>query len=346
MESTMQELRRDPLQKHWVIVASGRGARPTDFGSSPEPESADTCPFCEGHESETPPELYADREEGLQPDGPGWRLRVVPNKFPALRMKGWLDYREIGVFGAMDGVGEHELIIETPAHRIGLADLDHDQIRRIVSVFRQRIIEKKKNPKFQYVLVFKNHGVAAGASLSHSHTQVIALPVMPQTVTMELDAGEAYFNDKRRCLMCDLIAQEIDAGERIIRDGDGFVAIAPYASRFPFECWIVPKVHACAFELITGEDVSRLATMLKDVLLLLKNGLQDPPFNMILHTSPNVKAQPEGSPAWQSLEHHFHWHIEIMPRLTRIAGFEWGTGFYINSMPPEEAARFLRKVEV
>ena len=173
----------------------------------------------------------------------------------------------------------------------------------------------------------------------------MALPITPRTVAVELDASKDYFEKNKRCLMCDCIAQELDSGKRIVREDDHFVVIAPYASRFPFECWVIPRVHRCTFETVTDEDVRHLAVTMRDVLGRLKAGLKDPPYNFYLHTSPNIKAQPTPFASWPTLEHDYHWHFEIMPRLTTIAGFEWGTGVYINSMPPEEAARFLREVE-
>lgn len=340
----MSELRQDPIQKRWVIIATERAARPTDFEVVPESEKANACPFCEGHEDQTPGELFAYRKEGTVPNRPGWKVRVVPNKFPALRTEGHPERHGVGLYATMNGVGAHELIVETPDHGASLADLDNDHIFHILATYRRRIIDLKKDPRFKYILIFKNHGAVAGASLRHPHTQLIALPVTPRTVAVELDTSRAHFEQKERCLICDLMAQELDSGKRIVRDDDHFVVIAPYASRFPFECWVIPRVHSCAFEATTDEGLHHLAVTMKDILVRLKIGLKDPPYNFILHTSPNTEAEPTQPAYWQTLEYDYHWHFEIMPRLTRIAGFEWGTGFYINPMPPEEATQFLRGV--
>ena len=338
----MPELRQDPIQKRWVIIAAERAMRPHDFEIVPEREKGKTCPFCEGHEDRTPNEIFAYRREDTKPNSPGWTVRVIPNKFPALRIEGNLDRHGIGLYDAMDGVGAHEVIIETPDHYVTFADLDHDQIVRILSTYRRRIMDLKQDSRFRYILIFKNHGVVAGATMRHPHTQLIAMPITPRTVAIELDTSKAHYEEKERCLMCDIVNQELEAGKRILRDDGNFVVISPFASRFPFECWIIPKVHSCAFEAVTDEGLHYLADTMKDILTRLKDSLNDPPYNFILHTCPNTEAEPKRSTSWQSVKYDYHWHFEIMPRLTRVAGFEWGSGFYINPMPPEEAVRLLR----
>ncbi|UCE20059.1 MAG: galactose-1-phosphate uridylyltransferase [Gemmatimonadota bacterium] len=337
----MPELRHDPLQKRWIIIATERAMRPTDFEVCEEPQKENTCPFCEGNESMTPPEILAYRDEGTQPNEPGWTVRVISNKFPALRIDGDLDRRGLGLYDAMNGVGAHEVIIETTEHTLTTADFDHDQMIRVLTIYRDRIADLKKDDRFRYILIFKNHGEAAGASLSHSHTQLIATPVTPRTVAIELETSKEHYREKERCLMCDLIQQETVFPDRIIRDDGHYVILSPFASRFPFECWVVPKVHKHAFETTTDEELSFLAETMKDILSRLKICLNDPPYNFILHTSPNTEAKPKRPMYWQTVEFDYHWHFEIIPRLTRVAGFEWGSGFYINPMPPEEAARYL-----
>jgi len=342
----MSELRFDPLQRRWVIIAAGREARPTDFGPLPDTEIETVCPFCEGNEDQTPPEIFADRDEGGSPDSPGWRVRVIPNKFPALGEGGQVELRTVGLYGAMAGVGAHEVIIETPEHSIGLADLNEGQILLVFKTFRRRILALQQDERFRYCILFKNHGAASGASLSHAHTQLVALPIIPETVTTEVAAAGIYFEKEKRCLMCDLIDRDLAARERIIRDDADFLSVTPFASRFPFECRVIPVDHNSAFETISNETLGRLTAAMKDTLLRLKDGLKDPPYNIILHTVPNYGSSPGRSKDTEMLEMSYHWYFEIVPRLTKLGGFELGTGMNINQMPPEEAARFLREVEV
>jgi len=194
----------------------------------------------------------------------------------------------------------------------------------------------KKDKRFKYIMIFKNHGEAAGASLEHTHSQLIALPVVPKQVREEADGARAYFNFKERCIFCDIIRQETESGIRVIADSQAFIATAPFAPRFPFEIWIIPKVHQSAFEDSQKQEFEQLAVILKDMLMRLDKVLDYPAYNYIIHTSPIPETPNE----------HYHWHLEIMPSLTKIAGFEWGTGFHINPTPPEESARFLRETAV
>jgi UDPglucose--hexose-1-phosphate uridylyltransferase len=342
----MPELRHDPIQKCWVIIATERGRRPDDFPREPEIPSVGFCPFCEGNESKTPPEILAIRNNSSYPNTPGWQVRVVPNKFPALRIEGNLDRKGFGVHDRMNGIGAHEVIIETPKHNQTLADMSQDQIAKVIWVYRERIIDLMRDRRFKYVLVFKNHGAAAGASLSHSHSQIIATPVTPMTLAGELVTAKEHYHDKERCLFCDVIQQELESGERIVLANEHIVAMTPFASRFPFEILLAPRAHHHNFAEINDTMVYQVAGALKEVLLRIKACLNDPPFNFLIHTIPNTKAGVKRTSYWDTLEFDFHWHIEIMPRLTGIAGFEWGTGFYINPTAPEEAAKYLREVEI
>jgi len=340
----MPELRHDPIQKRWVIIATERARRPSDF--HPEPKDgapAGFCPFCEGNEDKTPPEIFAVRGPGGRENGPGWDVRVVANKFPALRIEGDLDRAGVGMFDKMNGVGAHEVVIETPCHDLNLADLPAPHVERLVSVYQQRLNDLKKDPRLRYILVFKNHGVTAGASLAHPHTQLIATPVTPMTVAQELEAAREHYTHKERCLFCDVIRQESESGDRIVYDDGQYVALAPFASRFPFEIFLAPRAHAHDFGDLSAEGGRGFARALRDVLGRLKAALRDPPYNFVLHTAPNTSMGPRRPGYWATLPYDFHWHLEIIPRLTRVAGFEWGTGFYINPTPPEDAARFLRE---
>ena len=333
----MPELRKDPITGRWVIIATERAKRPTDFvRDKVQIRGSGFCPFCTGNEAKTPPEIIAYRSDGSVRNGPGWSLRVVSNKFPALGIEGSLNRQGEGLYDKMSGVGAHEVIIETPDHQKTLAMLSPRQIEDVLWAYRDRILDLKKDRRFKYIMIFKNHGEAAGASLEHTHSQLIALPVVPKRVREETDGAREYFNFKERCIFCDIIRQETKSGIRVIADTPAFIAVAPFAPRFPFEIWIMPRVHQSAFEDSQKQEFEQLAVMLKDMLTRLDKVLDYPAYNYIVHTSPIPESPNE----------HYHWHVEIMPKLTKIAGFEWGTGFHINPTPPEESARFLREAAV
>ncbi len=340
----MPELRKDPIIGRWVIIATERAKRPDEFsGPAVEEPLEKPCPFCEGQEAKTPPEIYTVRPRHNAPNTPGWELRVVPSIAPFLRIEGELDRRGRGLYDLMSGIGAHEIIIETNTHIANMADLSDEQISRVISCYIDRINDLEKDERFKYVLVFKNYGWAAGGGrLKHSRSQLIATPVNPKRVKEELVGAKFYYDYHERCIFCDLIKQEMQSKERLILDIDGFIAITPFAARFPFEVWILPKKHSCDFTSLQPAARLELGRVLKRVLAKLRKGLNDPPYNYVLHTAP---FQRKKIGYWKTINQDYHWHIEIMPRLTRVAGFEWGTGFYICPLPPEEAARFLREVE-
>jgi UDPglucose--hexose-1-phosphate uridylyltransferase len=240
----LPELRKDPVTGRWVIIAVDRSMRPSDFAREHViPKGGRFCPFCPGNELKTPPEILAYRPNG-GPNEPGWTLRVVANKFPALRVEGDLNRQGEGLYDKMSGVGAHEVIIETPDHNLTLGDLSEKQIEDVFWAFRDRVLDLKKDARLIYILIFKNHGEAAGASLEHTHSQLIALPVVPKRVREEMDGAKRYYDYKERCIYCDIVRQESDTGHRVILESDFFIAAAPYASRFPFETWIFPKKHS------------------------------------------------------------------------------------------------------
>ncbi|OGC25121.1 galactose-1-phosphate uridylyltransferase [candidate division WOR-1 bacterium RIFOXYB2_FULL_42_35] len=345
----MPELRKDPISERWVVIATERGKRPTDFSSVPvseESKGSKGCPFDEGNEAKTPPEIAAWREADTSPNTPGWDVRVVNNLFPALVNQGEVNRTGMGVYDMMSGIGAHEVIIETPQHDLCIPDMPDEQVEKILWAYKQRILEISKDQRFRYVLVFKNYGKTAGASLAHPHSQLIATPITPRYVKLELSNSRAYFLEKERCIFCDIIRQELGSGERIVYENEYFVAFTPFASRFPFEVWLLPRRHEHGFEIMPDQERILLARCLKDILKRLKIALNDPPFNYVLHTCPNQVAR-AGKPAyWGTIQYDFHWHIEIIPRLTKMAGFEWGSGLYINPTSPEQAAKFLREVKV
>src|SRR5213594_745043 len=221
----MPELRKDPVVGRWVIIATERARRPSDFVAEPVRPRASACAFCEGHESQTPPEILAGRPAGSRPNGPGWTYRVVPNKFPALRIEGELEPSGEGLFDRMNGVGAHEVVIETPQHGASLADLAVDTVADVLFAFRERMLDLKKDPRFTYILVFKNHGEAAGASLEHPHSQLIATPIIPIMVSEELSGSQLYWERKERCVWCDIVRQERRARRRVIAEAGGMVAV-------------------------------------------------------------------------------------------------------------------------
>ncbi len=331
----MPDLRKDPIVDRWVIIAADRADRPNDFDTTPRRQSGRRCPFCEGNESETPGEIVACRRPGTKPDGTGWRVRVVPNKFPALKTDGQADPRNDGIYRAMPGVGAHEVIIESPEHRLSTSELSVEELVDVFRISRERMRELKQDPRLAYGLLFKNVGAAAGASLEHIHSQLIATPIVPVAVREELSGSLEYHTNRGICVYCDIIRQERDAAERLVLETPGFVAFCPFASRFPLETWIVPKTHTSHFETIQGGDVEDLAGVLRQVIGRLESTLDRPAYNTIMHTAP-FDRRPLA---------HYHWHIEVIPRVTETAGFEWGTGFHINPVPPETAARRLREVE-
>ncbi len=332
----MPELRKDPVLGRWVIISTERAKRPKDFKFQPENRvlSPAECPFCPGNEKATPPEIYAQRESGTEPNTPGWSLRVVSNKFPALRIEGELNRRGEGIYDRVNGIGAHEVIIESPDHSCDLADLALEGFVHVVLAFQKRIIDLKKDSRFRYVMIFKNSGAAAGASLEHSHSQLIATPVVPKQVVEEMDGAKRYYEYRERCIFCDIIAQETKNRKRLINENNSFIALCPFAPRFPFETWLLPRNHTSNFEDAPETELRDLAAILKDTLLRLKAALNTPPYNFIIHSAPLTLKGID----------FYHYHLEIIPVLTRIAGFELGTGFYINPTPPEESAAFLKNV--
>jgi UDPglucose--hexose-1-phosphate uridylyltransferase len=341
----MRELRFDPLRNRWVVVVPERARRPSDYLLY-EPETiqdAVACPFCAGSEEKTPSEIYAIRPDDSKPNTPGWRVRVVPNKFPALRIEDNAIRYGVGMFDVVSGAGAHEVIIETPAHQLGLADLPIDWVRDVLLTFRERIRDLNRDVRLRYVLVFKNHQLAAGASLEHTHSQLIATPMVPPTIKEELTVCRQHFRTKERCLICDVIDQELRLGERVIYENSHFLVWAPFASSFPFEIMVLPKRHLHDYTRLNDAELTSVAGVLKVTLLSLKELLNDPPYNLVLHTAPPPFKRAGYADHWSSIEQDYHWHIEIIPRLTRIAGFEWGAGLFINPTPPEIAADYLRQ---
>ena len=332
----MSELRKDPVSGRWVIVSTDVTKQPSDFLRESVTLTEDPhCPFCEGHESATPHEVFAQREWS-SPNGPGWSLRVVPNRVPVLRVEGGLDRQGEGLFDKMNGIGAHEVIIESPRHLDTLATMSESAVEAVLWAARERVRDLKQDRRFRYITVFKNHGHAAGAGVAHTHSQIIALPIVPREVRDELEGAQAHYDAKERCVFCDILTQEARDGRRAVAENGEMVAIAPYAPRFPFETWILPRRHQSHFEDAWRHEYGALARLLGDVLRRMNKALENPPYNLLVHSTP-VNEGPAD---------HYHWHVEIIPKLTKVAGFEWATGFYVNPVSPEEGAQVLRDVRL
>jgi UDPglucose--hexose-1-phosphate uridylyltransferase len=330
------ELRKDPIAGRWVMIAPDRGRRPAQ---APPPSTSAAaggpCPFCPGNERHTPPEVDARRDPGSRPDAPGWRTRVVPNKFAALSAAGAPERVQDGIYERMDGVGAHEVIIESPEHDAELSELPVERIAEVLEVCRDRARAHASDPRVRYVLPFKNYGAWAGASQEHSHIQLLAAPVIPNVAREELAECERRWRETGRCSFCAMIAHELEAGDRLIARDDRFVALAPYASRFAYETWILPLRHESSFPSAERAELDALAAILGATLRRMRSALDRPCYNFLIHSAP---ARETALP-W------YHWHVEIVPKLSLASGFEWGTGAYINAVPPEEAAERLRAPE-
>ena len=335
----MSEIRRDPINNRWVIYSSERNRRPTDFSSRRQPfhdePHLEHCPFCIGNERMSSHHIR-QYDAG---DGQGWRVRVVANKFPALRVEEELDKRGDGIYDRINGLGAHEVIIETPLHNESLPALSLDHFTLVLTAYRDRIADLTRDKRFRYILVFKNYGAEAGGTLEHGHSQLIALPFVPRQMEDELEGVRRYYHFKERPLFMDLVRQELADRVRVVEENELFLAVCPYASRFPFEIWVLPKTHRPRYEKLDDGELKLLARLFGRVLRKLDHALDRPAYNFMLHNAP-PPAQGE-----RTGERTFHWHFEIIPKVTHVAGFEWGSGCYINPTLPEDAAAFLRDLD-
>lgn len=339
----MPELRRDPIVGYWTIISTERSRRPMEF--KPHVHVGELpCPFCEGHERETTDEVYAVRRAGSKPNGPGWDVRVILSKVPILSEDRPLERYGQGLYDLMEGVGRHEIILETPEHKPDLDRLPKAQVEKVIGVYVERMRELEKDSRFKYALLFKNHGLISGSShdiVRHSRSQLIATPITPKRVKEELAAAKNYFDRRDRCVFCDVLRQEASDASRLVAENRSFLAFCPFAARSPFEIWILPKRHSPDFSRLEASERPDLAAILTECLSKIRVLLNDPPYNFILHTAPYRHRKKEVY--WKTIEEDYHWYLQVSPRLTQNAGFEWGTGIHINPTPPEDAALLLRE---
>lgn len=330
--SSFPQLRKDPIVDRWVLIAPERGVRPFELAERGESQRAGACPFCEGQEAQTPHEVTAVRDPGTKPDAPGWQIRVVSNMFPAVRRDApTLERAEL--HGAATGYGVHEVVIESAQHVTSWTQLPCDHVRAILRVYRDRFTAHSQDSRLKYVQVFQNHGAAAGASVEHVHSQILGVPLVPRDIAAEINAAANHFQSTRRCVYCELMDREFQAGDRMVLANDRVMAFTAYAGRFPYETWILPRQHGSAFDRAGLIDLDAMADALWTLLGRLQRLIPGISYNLVLHTAP-LHDEPRAD---------CHWHWELMPRTTGIAGFELSTGWFINPLPPELAAERLRR---
>ena len=346
----MSEIRYDPIRRTWVAISTRRDLRPDHFVTTGPFDPAgkpETCPFCPGREGMTPPEIMSLREEEDTADEPGWRIRVVPNKYPAFSEDVPFPLVERGLHRTAPGFGLHEIVVETPDHNLQIPDLPVAVLTDVLGVFRRRIRNLKEDGRYRTVIVFKNHGRDAGASLPHSHSQIIGLPLVPEGVRRELEAFRERYENTSRCLMCAMMDQERIEGDRVILEREGVLAFAPYASGFPFQIRVVHGNHEADFAHADDDDLRSFASVLREALCRLRDALDDPPYNLILNSVPFPDpGEGDDRETWGDTAQYYHWYVDIVPRLTRMAGFELKTGIMINPTAPEEGAEMLRNIKV
>nr|MBN2278214.1 galactose-1-phosphate uridylyltransferase [candidate division Zixibacteria bacterium] len=332
----MPEFRQNMATKEWVILAPERGKRPSDYHKNQPPiktlnDYEPDCPFCRDNENQTEKPVY------VFPDNDNWQVRVVPNKYASLQPDLAVTRTRVGNFMAAKGFGVADVVIEHPRHDMNPALMTLDEVANILRAYQLRQTEISRNDKINLVTIFRNHGARAGTSLAHPHSQIIATPIVPPHVRYPIEQAVQYYDDFGSCVYCDMVREEIDQKERIIEETDNFAAFCPYAARSPFECRIYPKRHIPSFlNLDSAEEQDELAWILREILGKLYFGLHNPDYNYIIRSAPIGDEDAR----------YFHWYMVIIPKIAITAGFEIGSGIYINTVAPEEAALFLRNVKV
>jgi len=332
----MPEFRKDLVVERWVIIARARAKRPQSQPARRQTADASLCPFCAGNESMTPAPVLVLAGNDAPVAGAIWSVRVVPNKYPALTEHGDAVPRQDGLYQSKHAAGVHEVVIEGPSHVSEIAALSEIEIEQILHAYRLRMLYLRGDSRWRYVLIYKNQGTEAGATLSHGHSQIAALPMVPKESLEEFEGAKNYYATAGRCVYCDIIQRELESNARIVTENDRFIVCCPFASRVAGEIWILPKLHSSHFDSGVSSDLGALAQALREALRRLARCFHEPAFNYFLHSNP--LREPENP--------YYHWHLEILPKLQYFAGFEWGSGFYMNSLAPEEAARLLRHVVI
>lgn len=332
----MPEIRQNIAIEEWVIIATERAKRPEDFikqkkGENILPEFSETCPFCPGNERLTPPETFSLKDEMGK-----WLTRCMNNKFPALSCEGEPIYKEDGIKRSITGIGLHKVIVETPKHNMTTALLENEQIINILNTYKYLYLRGLKDKCVELIIIFKNHGESAGTSLEHPHSQMIATPIVPYHIRNRIDMAMHYYDNHLHCVFCRMIRDELKEKERIVFESSYFVAFIPYAALSPFHLWILPKRHMSCYPQIDENEINDLAYILKTVLKKVYMGLDNPDFNYVIRSLPGQIRENK----------FFHWYISIIPRLSKAAGFEMGSGMFINTALPEVSAEFLRNIKI
>ncbi len=337
----MNQLRRDPVTGRWSIILSEEFKLNDLTDNFPATrQSPEICPFCEGNEDLTPPEIYALRPPDSKPNTPGWQVRVIPDRYPILESHGDVDNRAVGMYDMLNGVGKHEILVEHPQHDIQIPDFSPEHFVRVLKTMQFRIRELKKDPRFRYVLIHKNYGEASGNTLRHAYSQILATPITPRRMRDELVNARDYFAYKERCVFCDIVSQELESGERVVLNDGHFLAFEPFATGRPFETWIIPQQHETFFE--DNTRLEALAQVLITVFRRIRDVLNNPHYILSLHNGPNISVAVKRR-YWKTLKKDFHWHFEIVPRLRNRNSFELGSGIPVNPVSPEKAAAILRE---
>ncbi|MDA8431437.1 MAG: galactose-1-phosphate uridylyltransferase, partial [Nitrospiraceae bacterium] len=329
------ELRKDPLLGRWIAVLS-RPKSPSDYTVAADDNTEASCMLCAGREKETLAEIMS-----LPGKGREWATRVIPHFSPVFQVEGDLGRRGEGMYDKMNSIGANEIIVESPEHLVRPEEMGLEQMCKVVATYKARMADLERDPRLRYTLIYKNSGREAGAVFSHPVSYLASTPIIPKRVKEELDGAKQYFAYKERCIFCDILREELRAGSRVILETRHFIAFCPFASKFPFESWILPQQHRCAFQDITAEEIDDLALILSAVIKKLRAAFPGLPFNYYIHSAPNRIPRKDH---WHTLGEDFHWHVEIIPRLLRTSGFEWGSGFYILPTSPEDASKYLREV--
>ncbi len=325
-------LRKDPVTQRWVVISPDRDAVPRrELLAFPPGLPAEACPFCMGNEASTGPEIYTEREPGSVKNGPGWWVRVVPDKHPILHIEGGLEKSAEGMYDGMNAIGAHEILIETPAHDKHWADLDLLQVERVLRACQQRNLDLRNDVRFRYVIWVKNHAMPLSV-LRHPHSHIVASPFIPRAIEEELKGFGDHVRWKERCVLCDMVRQESAEDRRIVLREGGILVFEPFAPRFPYESWIVPTEHGHDFGATSAPVLRDVARAIRGTLTRMRRLLKDPPYSLVLHSSPLGEFARE----------EYHWHFELVPRPPQALGLEWGTGIYINPVPPEIATERLR----